>query len=61
LTGSYYPASDSPLATGAVWTNTKIASGFDKVAYRGAFGPAENANSSWMKDWTNFDPQNTVY
>jgi hypothetical protein len=61
LTGSYFPASDSPLATGAGWTNAKVSSWFEKVNYRGAFSPSENANNNWMKGWTNFDPQNTVY
>jgi hypothetical protein len=61
LTGNYFPASDSPLATGAKWTNTKLSSWFEKVDYRGAFAPTENENNSWLKGWTNFDPQNTVY
>jgi hypothetical protein len=61
LTGSYFPASDSPLATGAVWTNAKVASGFEKVVYCGAFAPSENANSNWTSGWSNFDPQNTEY
>jgi hypothetical protein len=61
LTGNYFPASDSPLATGANWTNTRVSSWFEKVGYRGAFAPTENSNNNWMKGWTNFDPQNTVY
>jgi hypothetical protein len=61
LTGKYFPATDSPLATGAKWTNTKTSSWFEKVVYRGAFAPTENENSNWTKGWTNFDPQNTVY
>ncbi|MDR2027445.1 MAG: hypothetical protein LBQ01_07800 [Prevotellaceae bacterium] len=61
LNGNYYPASDSPLATGASWTNTKVSSWFDKVAYRGAFAPTETAGSNWTAGWANFDPQNTVY
>jgi hypothetical protein len=61
ITGSYFPASDSPLATGAVWTNAKVSSGFEKVSYRGAFAPTENTSSNWTKGWANFDPQNTVY
>ncbi|MDR2814943.1 MAG: hypothetical protein LBB79_09885, partial [Prevotellaceae bacterium] len=32
-----FPQSGSPLATGAAWTNAKVASGFEKVAYIGAF------------------------
>jgi hypothetical protein len=61
LSDNYYPASDSPLATGAGWTNTKVASWFDKINYRGAFAPIENVNNSWMTGWTNFDPQNAKY
>ncbi|MDR2382815.1 MAG: Ig-like domain-containing protein [Prevotellaceae bacterium] len=61
LTDSYFPASDSPLATGTNWTNSKVSSGFEKVTYRGAFAPSENATNNWMKGWTNFDPQNTSY
>jgi hypothetical protein len=61
LTGNYFPASDSPLATGASWTNAKVSSWFEKVSYRGAFAPTENSNNNWTKGWANFDPQNTVY
>jgi hypothetical protein len=61
LTDHYFPASDSPLATGAIWTNAKVSSWFDKVNYRGTFAPAENATNNWTKDWANFDPQNTMY
>lgn len=55
------PQADSPLATGAVWTNPLVSSGFEKVAYRGAFAPTETKENNWMTGWTNFDPQNTVY
>jgi hypothetical protein len=61
LTGSYFPASDSPLARGASWTNSKVSSWFRQVVYQGAFAPEENVNNNWMKGWANFDPQNTVY
>ncbi|MDR1593218.1 MAG: Ig-like domain-containing protein [Prevotellaceae bacterium] len=61
LSGNYYLASGSPLATGADWTNAKISSGFEKVAYHGAFGPNETKDSNWTTGWANFDPQNTVY
>ncbi|MDR2475064.1 MAG: hypothetical protein LBD45_04320 [Bacteroidales bacterium] len=57
----FFPKSDSPLASGAAWTNAKVASGFDKVPYIGAFAPNETAANNWMSGWTNFDPQNTVY
>jgi hypothetical protein len=56
-----FPASDSPLTSGAAWTNAKVSSGFDKVTYIGAFGPSETADSNWTSGWCNFDPQNTVY
>jgi hypothetical protein len=55
------PAADSPLATAAAWTHAKVATGFDRVTYIGAFGPAETATNNWTNGWTNFDPQNTVY
>jgi hypothetical protein len=56
-----FPASDSPLATGATWTNAKVSSGFDKVNYIGAFAPSETVANNWTTGWCNFDPQNTVY
>lgn len=56
-----FPQSGSPLATGAAWENSKVASGFEKVAYIGAFAPTETADNSWASGWTNFDPQNTDY
>ncbi len=56
-----FPATDSPLATGAAWTNTKVSTGFDKVNYIGAFGPTETAANNWTSGWCNFDPQNTEY
>lgn len=58
----FCPKSDSPLATGAVWTNEYVnTSFFTKTSYRGAFAPTETASNNWMTGWTNFDPQNTVY
>jgi hypothetical protein len=56
-----FPASGSPLASGAAWTNEKVSSGFDRVNYIGAFGPSETASSNWTQAWCNFDPQNTSY
>jgi hypothetical protein len=56
-----FPKSDSPLATGAIWTNVKVSSGFDKVNYIGAFSPTETAASNWTGGWCNFNPQNTMY
>jgi hypothetical protein len=56
-----FPNSDSPLTSGAAWTNAKVLSGFEKVNYIGAFAPTETASDNWTSGWTNFDPQNTVY
>ncbi|MDR0811677.1 MAG: hypothetical protein LBN23_05335 [Paludibacter sp.] len=56
-----FPKTDSPLASGAAWTNAKVAAGFDKVTYIGAFSPTETAENNWTSGWTNFDPQNTEY
>jgi hypothetical protein len=56
-----FPSASSPLATGAAWTNTLVSTWFQKVAYAGAFGPAETPTSNWTTGWCNFDPQNTVY
>lgn len=55
------PNADSPLANGAQWTNTKVAAGFDKVTYIGAFAATESTTNNWTTTWCNFDPQNTVY
>lgn len=55
---NYLPQAGSPLLSGAAFTDAKVNSGFDKVAYIGAFsGESDN----WMNGWTNFDPQNTDY
>jgi hypothetical protein len=56
-----FPNPDSPLASGATWTNAKVSSGFEKVSYIGAFGLDETATNNWTTGWTNFDPQNTNY
>ena len=56
-----FPTAESPLASGAVWTDARVSSGFDKTAYIGAFGPAETASSNWTYGWCNWDPQNTTY
>jgi len=46
-----------PAATGAVFTNTKVADAFfEKVAYKGAFGTTD-----WTATWANFDPQVLAY
>jgi hypothetical protein len=42
-----------PAATGAVFTNAKVADAFfEKVTYKGAFGATD-----WTATWANFDPQ----
>ncbi len=56
-----FPQSNSPLVSGAAWTDTKVSTGFDKVDYIGAFGPNETAANNWTTQWCNFDPQNTAY
>jgi hypothetical protein len=51
------PTSNSPLLTGATFTNPRISGAFfDKVNFRGAFG-----TTNWTTGWANFDPQNTDY
>lgn len=52
----YLPVAGSPLLTAATFTDALL-SGFDKVAYIGAFGTAEN----WTSGWANFDPQHAQY
>lgn len=56
-----FPTSESPLATGAAWSASQVATGFEQVDYIGAFGPSETADSNWMSGWCNFDAQNTNY
>nr|WP_121269145.1 hypothetical protein [Pedobacter schmidteae] len=50
-------ASGSVAATGALYTNAKVADAFfEKVAYKGAFGTTD-----WTAGWANFDPQVMPY
>jgi hypothetical protein len=49
------PPSGSSLLTGASFAPAKL-SGFDIVAYKGAFGTTD-----WTTGWCNFDPQNAQY
>lgn len=50
-------AAASTAATGALFTNAKLAAGFDKaVAYKGAFGTTD-----WTQGWASFDPQVLAY
>jgi hypothetical protein len=46
----------SVAATGAAFTNAKLATGFTSVAYRGAFG-----TDNWAAGWAHFDPQSLPY
>jgi len=53
----FRPATNSPLLTGASFTNTRLTDAFfTSVTYRGAFG-----TTNWTAGWCNFDPQNTDY
>lgn len=47
------PFGTSPLATGASFTDPKLA-GFTSVTYRGAINPG-GADANWWKGWTRYD------
>ncbi|RZL61921.1 MAG: hypothetical protein EOO93_11370 [Pedobacter sp.] len=50
-------ATNSVAATGAAFTNAKVADAFfEKVTYKGAFGTTD-----WTAGWAHFDPQNLPY
>ena len=49
----YRPTSSAPWLTGASFSGL---SGFETVAYCGAFG-----SDDWTSGWTNFDPENADY
>lgn len=53
----YMPNAGSPVLTAASFSDALLSTGFDKVAYIGAFGTDDN----WLDGWTNFDPNNTDY
>ena len=53
----YSPVAGSPLLGAASFDDPKVASGFDKVTYVGAFAEGDN----WMAGWTEFDPQHADY
>lgn len=59
---NYGPSAGSPLLGHAdLFKDEKLADPFfEKVDYIGAFKSDAEADN-WMKGWTNFDPQNTVY
>lgn len=46
----------SAAASGALFTNAKLATGFTNVAYKGAFG-----SENWAAGWAHFDPQSLPY
>ncbi|WP_276089935.1 hypothetical protein [Pedobacter sp. JY14-1] len=46
----------SIAASGASFTNAKLSSGFENVAYKGAFG-----TTSWAEGWAHFNPQTLAY
>jgi hypothetical protein len=46
----------SAAASGAAFTNAKLASGFTSVAFKGAFG-----SENWAAGWASFDPQSLAY
>jgi hypothetical protein len=48
------PFGTSPAATGAKFTDPKLATGFSAVSFRGAIAPA-GADAVWHKGWTNFN------
>lgn len=54
------PKDGSPLLGAASFTDALLVNGFEKVDYIGAF-KSDSDKDNWMKGWTNFDPQNTVY
>jgi hypothetical protein len=60
---NFQPQANSPLASGAAFTNAKLTdSFFTPVSYRGAIAPAGTAGATnWASGWTNFDPQITCY
>jgi hypothetical protein len=43
-----------PILAGANFTDPKVATGFEVVAFRGAVGPS-GANNTWYKGWTKFN------
>jgi len=54
---NFTPISGSAAASGAVFTNAKVAdSFFEKVTYKGAFGTTD-----WTAGWAHFDPQSLPY
>lgn len=58
---NYGPSTGSPLLGAGQFTDALLGDAFfTKVDYVGAF-KSDADSDNWMKGWTNFDPQNTVY
>lgn len=51
------PVAGSPLLEKAAFVDTRVATGFDKVTYIGAF----SVGDTWTNTWTNWDPNNADY
>jgi hypothetical protein len=51
-TPNFTPSAGSPLLTGGLFTNPKLAAWFTQVTYRGA---VKDANDTWYAGWTNFN------
>ena len=63
-TPNYGPKVGSPLrdkSTQTLFSDAKLQDAFfQKVDYIGAF-KSDAEQDNWLKNWTNFDPQNTAY
>ncbi|RZK67844.1 MAG: hypothetical protein EOO92_23885, partial [Pedobacter sp.] len=55
-TPNFTVVAGSPAASGALFTNGKLTTGFTSVAYKGAFG-----SDNWAAGWASFDPQTLAY
>lgn len=55
-TPNFTVVANSPAASGASFTNAKLASGFTNVAFKGAFG-----SENWAAGWAHFNPQSLAY
>jgi len=60
-TANWGPTTSSPLLGAADFTDAFLNDPFfTKVTYVGAFA-SDSDTDNWLKGWTNFDPQSTVY
>ncbi|WP_316772136.1 hypothetical protein [Pedobacter frigiditerrae] len=55
-TPNFTVVAGSAAASGALFTNAKLSTGFTSVAYKGAFG-----TDNWATGWASFDPQSLPY